>query len=69
MIERIGRESVGEKGGIQKGDVIVEFHGQPFPRGRAMTELCKRLQAIEKGIKVDVTILRGGVRKELTVTW
>ena len=69
LVDQVGKKSVAEKGGLKKGDVIVEFHGQPLPRGRALTELRKRLHAIEAGVDVDVTILRGGIRKELTVRW
>ena len=57
--------SPAEKGGLQGGDVIVEFAGQKITN---IYDYTYGLDAVKIGVPVKVTVERGGKRVELTVT-
>ena len=53
------------KGGIKRGDVIINFNNQPVSD---MEDLPKIVAATNPGSAVDVEVIRDGVRKILRVT-
>jgi Tol biopolymer transport system component len=57
--------SPAEKGGLQGGDVIVEFAGQKIAN---IYDYTYALDAVKIGQPVKVTVERGGKRVEVTVT-
>jgi serine protease Do len=62
-----GDHAIAKRAGFQKGDIIVSFDG----KDRRMTEselLAYALQQKRPGDRVDVVIVRGGTRKDLSFT-
>ena len=57
--------SPAEKGGLQSGDVIVEFGSQKIAN---IYDYTYALDAVKIGTPVKVTVLRDGQRVEVTVT-
>ncbi|HEV7406388.1 MAG TPA: M28 family peptidase [Chthoniobacteraceae bacterium] len=57
--------SPAEKGGLQGGDVIVEFAGQKIAN---IYDYTYALDAVKIGTPVKITVERGGKRVEVTVT-
>ena len=57
--------SPGEKGGLQGGDVIVEFGGQKITN---IYDYTYALDAVKIGKALKVIVERGGKKVELTVT-
>jgi serine protease Do len=53
------------KAGIEAGDVITELDGKPIKDGRQLQRL---IGAMPVGKKVDLTVLRDGAPKSLSVT-
>ena len=57
LISRVDPNGPAHKAGIQRGDVIVSFAGQPITE---MEELPRRVAATAPGTKTDVTVARAG---------
>ena len=65
LVETVGMNSPAQKGGIQRGDVIIAFDGQQI---RNWNHLRHVVGATKVGKSVDVVVLRkGGTEKQLTV--
>jgi serine protease Do len=64
LISRVDPSGPAAKAGIERGDVIVRFGGEPIEE---MDELPRRVAAAAPGAKVDVVVLRGGKEKSFTV--
>ena len=58
-------ESPAEKGGLQGGDVIVEFAGQKIAN---IYDYTYALDAVKIGVPVKMTVERAGQRVDLSVT-
>jgi len=54
-----------EKAGIKRGDIIIEFNGQPI---KEMNELPRLVAATAPGTKATVKVLRDGKEKTFTLT-
>jgi serine protease Do len=65
LIAQVSEGSPAEKAGIKQGDVIIEFNGKPVgPVGSFRNEVA----LCSPGSKENITVLRNGERKVLTVT-
>ncbi|QBQ53181.1 DegQ family serine endoprotease [Nitrosococcus wardiae] len=64
LVARVLAGSPAAKGGIQAGDIITRFDGNPVPRSSDLPPLVGRT---EIGQRVDVQVLRAGVQKTLKV--
>ena len=64
MVEEVVAGSPAERAGVQKGDVLVAFNGQPVD---APPELTRRVAGTSPGTKVEVTVVRRGERKAIPV--
>ncbi|ADJ27628.1 DegQ family serine endoprotease [Nitrosococcus watsonii] len=64
LVARVLADSPAAKGGIQVGDIILDFNGKPVPRSAALPPLVGRA---EIGEMVGVQILRAGDEKTLKI--
>jgi serine protease Do len=65
IVEDVSTGSPGEKAGIRKGDVIVEFDGE---RVRSARQLTRLVQETPDGRTVSATLQRDGQRTTVSVT-
>jgi len=65
IVSTVARGSAAEKGGIEPGDVIVEFNGHPVVKS---DDLVKTVISTKPGSQVPVKVLRDKQAKTLTVT-
>ncbi|MGH7680371.1 MAG: PDZ domain-containing protein, partial [Candidatus Eiseniibacteriota bacterium] len=65
LISRVESDSPASRAGIKRGDVIVEVDRNQIDDA---SELTRRVGDLEPGAKVQVIVLRDGMRKTLTVT-
>jgi len=64
LISRVDPTGPAQKAGIERGDVIVKFDGQPIDE---MEELPRRVALVAPGKKVEVVVRRAGKEKTVTV--
>lgn len=64
LVSSVGKNSSGEKGGLQRGDVIIEINGKKMNN---VVELSFTISMIYPGKEVGVTIIRNGKRKKLVI--
>ncbi len=64
LISDISPASPAEKAGLERGDLVVEFDGEPI---KEFTSLSKLVGMKAPGTASEITILRDGKRKELSV--
>src|SRR6476620_12747731 len=65
VVDQLRPDSPGEKAGLKKSDVIVEFDGE---RVRGARQFGRLVQETPPGKTVKATIVRDGQRKELQIT-
>ena len=65
LVADVLKGSPAERDGIKRGDVIVEFDGQP---AKGIEELPKIVARTEPGSEVDVVVIRDGIRKVIKTT-
>ena len=65
LISSVNEDGPAAKGGIQPGDVIVEFDGKPIEK---MRDLPRIVAETDIGAKVKVELFRQGKREAVTVT-
>ncbi len=65
LVGDVIKGSPAERSGIERGDVIVEFDGQPV---KTMEELPKLVAQTRPGSEVDVVVVRDGKRKVIRTT-
>jgi serine protease Do len=65
LVAEVNPGSPAEKAGIHRGDIIIEFNGQPI---KEMNELPRLVAATAPGTKATVKVLREGKEKSLSVT-
>lgn len=65
LVGGFSADSVAEKAGIQRGDVILKFGDTPINRS---SDLPPAVGATRPGTRVDVTVFRDGRERVLTVT-
>jgi serine protease Do len=64
LISRVDPHGPAQKAGIQRGDVIVRFAGQPITE---MEDLPRRVAAMAPGTKTDVVAVRAGKEKSFQI--
>jgi serine protease Do len=65
LVAQVSEDSPAEKAGIKQGDVIIEFDGKPVEQvGPFRNEVALKIP----GSNMNITILRNGERKVLSVT-
>src|SRR5262245_58722258 len=64
LVADVMKDSPAEGGGMKAGDIIVDFGGTPV---KEVTELQKRVAAVQPGRNVPVTVLRDRRPTKLTV--
>ena len=65
IVDDVSAGSAAEKGGIRKGDAIVEFDGE---RVRSVRQLTRLVQETPAGRTVQAVIVRDGQRSTVSVT-
>jgi serine protease Do len=65
LVSQVFEGGPADKAGLKTGDVIVELGGKPV---KSPSDLQNTVAWTAPGAKVDVTVIRGGVRKSLKVT-
>ena len=65
LVSKVEPGSPADDAGIQRGDVIVEFEGEPIEE---MDALPRKVATTSLGSELEVTVLRKGKRKTLDVT-
>lgn len=65
VIEKVRENSPASEAGLQPGDVIVKFDGEKVSSGRKLQRL---VGEVAPDHKAQLTIIRGGVEQEITVT-
>ncbi len=65
LISSVNEDGPAAKGGIQPGDVVVEFDGKPIEK---MRDLPRIVAETDIGAKVKVELFRQGKRETVTVT-
>jgi serine protease Do len=64
VVDEVSAGSAAEKGGLRKGDVIVEFDGE---RVRSARQLTRLVQETAEGRRVSAAVMRDGQRVTLTL--
>jgi serine protease Do len=64
LIPNVTEGSAAEKGGIRKGDIIVELNDEPIEKAE---ELRNKVAMLKPGTEVELVVLRDDRRKTLTV--
>jgi serine protease Do len=64
VVDDVSEGSAAEKGGVRKGDIIVEFDGE---RVRSARQLTRLVQETADGRKVATVVVRDGQRVTLSV--
>jgi serine protease DegQ len=65
VVNGVERGSPAERAGIQKGDVIVAFRGEPI---KSAQDLRNRIGLAAVGTEAPLTVLRDGKRRDLTAS-
>jgi serine protease Do len=65
LVAEVNPDSPAEKAGIHRGDVIIEFNGQPI---NEMNELPRMVAATPPGAKASIKVLREGKEKTLSLS-
>ena len=64
VVDEVTTDSPAEKGGLKKGDIIVEFDGE---RVRGSRQFSRLVQETPSGRKVQANVMRDGQRVTLTL--
>ncbi|WP_245986613.1 PDZ domain-containing protein [Azospirillum thermophilum] len=64
LIAKVEAGSPADKGGLRSGDVVVAVAGRPV---RSATDLRNRIGLLRVGTPVEVTVVRGGAQRSLTL--
>jgi len=65
VIQQVEKDTPAGKAGVQAGDIVVALNGKPVATSG---ELTRGVSAIPPGGKANLTLLRGGAKKEIAVT-
>jgi serine protease Do len=65
VVQRVSPGGSAARGGIEPGDVIIEYNGRPVPN---TTDLVKMVTATKPGTSVPVKVVRDGKERTLNVT-
>jgi serine protease Do len=65
VIQNVIEDSAADKAGIKRYDVLVEFNGKPV---ESASRFIIRVAALRPGTQIELVVLRGGQRQNLTVT-
>ena len=64
LVKSVVEDSPADKGGLQRGDLILSIGGKPLEASRLLS---RRIAEAEIGKKVDIEILRKKKKKTITV--
>jgi serine protease Do len=64
LIPDVTKDSAAEKGGIEKGDIVLELNGEDIENA---DELLNKVAMIKPDTKIKIVVLRDGKRKTLDV--
>jgi len=64
LVSNVGKNSAAEKGGLQRGDIIIKVNGKKVTN---IVELSFTISMIRPGKEVAVVIIRDGKRKKLVI--
>ena len=64
LVNRVENDSPADEAGIRRGDVIVSVEGKDIDDS---SELIDAIRSLEPGKEVDIVVLRGDSKKELSV--
>lgn len=65
LVSQVNKDTPADKAGLKPGDVIIRYHGKPIENTR---ELRRSVAGTMPGSRVDLTILREGKQRVLTVS-
>jgi serine protease Do len=65
LVESVREGTPATRAGLQKGDIVVEFDGEPARSARQFTRLVRETAP---GRAVKMTVLRGGSRRTVDIT-
>ncbi|HRW58087.1 MAG TPA: DegQ family serine endoprotease [Chlamydiales bacterium] len=65
LVAEVIKDSPAEKEGLKQGDVIIEYNGQKV---KNMASFRNDMALLQPGDKVELTVLRGDKKKQLTIT-
>ena len=65
VITQLEKGQPGEKAGLQVGDIVIALNGHEI---KSANELPVRISAMKPGTKAELTVLRDGKEKKVTVT-
>jgi len=65
LVSSVGEGSPADRGGIQEGDIVLEFNGKSINRSGELPSL---VGAVRSGEKANVTVFRDGDKQNLVIT-
>ena len=65
LVAEVTKDGPADQAGLERGDIITTFNGTPVKDARELPPLVAQMPV---GEKVEVTVLRGGKEKTVTVT-
>ncbi len=68
LLDRVIEDTAASKGGLKKGDIIIEFDGKKIPYAGGLTQFRRMVQNARKGKEIPYTVIRNGKKKTGTVT-
>jgi len=71
LVDSVEADSIAQKAGLQKGDLIIGFDGQPLPSQDTIQQMRQTVYALkqQKGVSRLVTVVRDGPTLSLTLAW
>ncbi len=67
LLQDVVEGSAAEKGGLQKGDIVISFDGKTFSEDDGEGEFREAVASAKAGVDIAVVVIRDGERVELTV--
>ncbi len=67
LLQDVVEGSAAEKGGLQKGDIVISFDGKTFSEDDGEGEFREAVANAKAGVDIAVVVIRDGERVELTV--
>ena len=65
LVVDVAPESGAAEAGLEQGDIVTSYEGEPVA---SMAELAGRVRTSQPGDEVDLTVIRGGEEREVTIT-
>jgi hypothetical protein len=68
-ITSIAKDTVAEKAGLKKEDVIIEFDKNTLPKEKTRNAFQKLVKKAKRGEGIEVVVIRSGKKETLNVIW